>query len=133
MQGIVDAGPRVRATATGAAMVDFRTCTCGSYADKRKDHHPDCQVEVVLDPTPVIAAIKEMRLNDGHLSQLREQAIPPDQSADVEMAFEYVKNLHVRNEELSAVNRVLTLDNSDLRQRVAELAAELAAEPAHLG
>ena len=93
LQDIVAKGDRIRATATGQEMVDNRTCTCGSYGTRKKDHAEECAVEIVTDPTPVIAAIKEMRLNDTYLDGLRSQVTAPPESAEIAAAFEWVEQL----------------------------------------
>ena len=61
LQEIVSKGDRIRATATGFEQVDNRKCTCKTYGARRKDHAEECAVEIVTDPGPVIAALKEIR------------------------------------------------------------------------
>jgi hypothetical protein len=123
LQDIVSKGDRIRATATGFEQVDNRKCTCKSYGARRKDHAEECAVEIVTDPTPVIAALKEIRLNDTYLDGLRKQVIAPDQSADITEAMTYLQDLHTANESLRA-------ECAALRRQLDASYAEMRAVPA---
>lgn len=125
LQEIVDRGDRVRATATGQEQLDLRTCTCKSFGSRRKDHAQDCQVQIVLDPTPRIAAIKEMRLNDARLDALRQQMVPPDQSEDMQLFLKYIEDQADENKRVKA-------ENESLRRQLDAAYAELRAVPADM-
>jgi hypothetical protein len=113
---IISKGVQYKTTATGYPALIFETCSCKTYADRRKDHAEDCTVEAVTDPAPIVAAMREKRLNRGQVAdllRLRDEMAPPDYSADVREGMEFFETVAARN--------------TVLEQRVKELESRLAA------
>jgi hypothetical protein len=69
MAGII-ANPPLRGTATGAVMLDIRSCSCGSRSDKRRDHTEDCEIVPVVDAAAIIRASSERRALGESLRKL---------------------------------------------------------------
>lgn len=54
--------PPVKSTATGQTQLNPLTCTCGSKADRLRDHKPGCEVQPVFDTRVGLDADKERRM-----------------------------------------------------------------------
>lgn len=112
---IIAKGPQIKTTATGYPALIFETCSCKKYADRRKDHSDDCTVEAVTDPSPIVAAMKEKRLNRGQVAtllSLREELTQPvDQSEDMQNLLSWIK-------EMSSDVQRLTEENEALKARL---------------
>ena len=67
---IISKGPQYKTTATGYPALIFETCDCGSFGDRRSQHSAICGIQAVTDATPVVAALKEKRLNRGQIANL---------------------------------------------------------------
>lgn len=122
---IIAKGPQIKTTATGYPALIFETCSCGTYADRRQGHADSCTVEAVTDPSPIVAAMKEKRLNRAQVADLlslRDQlAVPKDETAEVASALEYLAQLASDCDQLRA-------ENASLRAQVAAMDGATPAE-----
>jgi hypothetical protein len=123
---IIEKGPQIKSTATGFPSLDFQTCTCGSFHDRRTGHADNCEVQAVTDPVPIVGALAEKRRNRAQVAELLKlrDAIQPgtDETPEIAEALAYLAQLAADNQRLTA----------EVEQLRAQLAALDQAEPAEL-
>lgn len=107
---IVNAGPVIRSTSIGRVMYDPRTCTCTVKGRTDRDHAEDCTVEPVVDSGPVVAALRELRLNQAFLLSLEEDNTVVDTSQLDEIVSKYEGMWH----QITA----LTSERDELRRQL---------------
>lgn len=113
LEEIIKAGAVIRSTSIGRVMYDPRTCTCTVKGRTDRDHAEDCAVEPVVDSGPVVAALRELRLNQAFLLSLEESNVQVDTS-QLDMI---VERYEAQWETIAA----LTAENNDLRAQLAAL------------
>ena len=115
LETIISAGAPVRSTAIGRVMWDVRTCTCPVKAKVNVDHDDGCTVQPVLDSGPIIAATRELRLNDADIASLlslKEETAEPADTSQLDM---FVSQYEV----MASENHELRLENERLRCEIA--------------
>ena len=121
LETIISAGPPIKTTSIGRTQWDPRTCTCGVKGRTDKDHDPDCAVEPVVDSAPLIAATRELRLNDAEIASLlslKEEQLGPADTSQWDAILEQYE--HMR-EEVARVNK----ENDHLRVQLASVTGEV--------
>jgi hypothetical protein len=103
---IIAKGAQIKSTATGFPSLDYRTCSCGTYADRRAGHSESCTIEAVTDPMPIVAAMKESRLAAAQIAELLslrdELSRPADESEAIESATSWINSVAAENQRLLA-------------------------------
>ena len=113
--------PPVKSTATGQTQLDPLSCTCGTRADRLRDHKPGCEVRPVYDTRVSLDAdkerrmlLKEMRTEAGQQHKL---ASPAEQERAIAEVVTYLEQLTERNKYLE---RMLARYESDAQLDVVE-------------
>ena len=118
LQRLID-NPKPMHTATGATMANVLTCTCGSRADKMKEHAPDCKVMPVTNESVLIMAAKEQRLILESIRRMEAANLATrDDSQALREVEAYISGQDAEISRLRAANDSLTWEVGILRDRV---------------
>lgn len=93
LEEIIKRGEPIKTTSIGRTQWDPRTCNCGVKSRTDRDHAEDCTVEPVTDSSPIVAAMREVRLNDQYLDQLMARIEKPNEDEEMRNAIAYVNQV----------------------------------------